>query len=500
MNHHYIIYLLLGLLCAAPSAKAQSHFTTLANDTTWTDSVTGQLWHQQKTYPSLDSVMNCRPQPFRALLDVTIINGLVVGWDIMAGREWAKVDWHTINRNFNTNWVFDNDSYSGNQFSHPFHGSAFFSGARLHHHGYYTSMLYPLFGSMMWEYFCERNRPSYNDFFSTGVGGSAIGEAMHRTSDLIFDNRERGAKRVFREIAGSMLNPTRGVHRLFSGEMWRVTPGDAGHIAESLPFTASVDLGTRLAHEWRGHHNTRNLPYIKFSLDYGSHKDTIRHHKPYDQMRVRMALNLAPHNPTVSDFDIRGRLATHQFSSNGWDHDLALYQVYRYVDSYESKKSERAGNFPLINEACSFGGGLYSQYRSSKGLFSNELLVTAIAFGGVPSDYFRPRRYSYASGFSLRHEVAYSIARRLHIGNDFYFSRMFVPSGSKDPMVRNEKYWGDQGCSSTFYNQTYLKWRFYSTFSLHTSYLFYYRHTHHHYQHDVRAKSTEWQIGISAGI
>lgn len=54
------------------------------------------------------------------------------------------------------------------------------------------------------------------------MGGAAIGEVLYRASDLIIDDRASGGERFGRELAAFVVNPMRGLTRIFS-----VMPGKA---------------------------------------------------------------------------------------------------------------------------------------------------------------------------------------------------------------------------------------------------------------------------------
>jgi len=484
------------------SPIADNHKKHVYNDTVWTNTVLGRRVHLQRL-EGIDSLVLPRRSVAIPVAEALGIDFIVWAYDRFLQNEgWAKVDGKTIEHNLKTGWILDNDSYSGNQFSHPFHGSMFYNAARYHGHSYYASALYPLVGSMVWEYFCETNEPSYNDFLSTGIGGSAIGETTYRISDIVFDNSKRGVERAFRELIGGFLNPARGFHRLFSGQMWKTSPV-RGKIVDPEPFSVDVSLGWRFLTEMRHKGRHKNLGYVKFTMDYGEHFDEKSHHKPFDFFHIHGLLNISSKDPTFSDLFIKGRIATKQFSTNsGWNYDLGLYQVYKYIDNYgldgKSEIRQNPGDLALLSEACSFGGGLYMEKIGRHTSFSNDLLIDGIGFGCTTADHFRPRRYNYASGFSITDEVRFSINNRLSVGNEFYFARLFVMKGSEngDPTDRNKWYWGDKGNNSIFMNRAYLQVNLSSNFKFSAEHLLYYRRSNYAAYERVHAKSHELRMGL----
>lgn len=471
------------------------------HDTVWTNFNTGSRVHLIRLNQTTDTLVQLNRNGIKPVLEALAINFGVWGWDhFVTDRDWADINIHTIRRNLKHDFVLDHDSFSGNQFSHPFHGSMFYNAARYHGNSYYTAAAYPLIGSMVWEYFCETNLPSYNDFLSTGIGGTAIGEVTYRTSDIVFDNSKRGLSRVVREIVGSALNPARGIHRLFSGEMWHVSPS-RGKMVDPMPFSVDVSLGNRYMSESRHAERSKNVSYVEFTLNYGDHFWHREKPAPFDFFQLHLLLNTSPHNPTFSDVDIRGRILSKQFMhDNGWDVDLGLYQNFRYVDNYGDKKNMEAGDYPLFCEAASFGLGTYLKKAGRWLSFSNDFSINGIGFGAVASDYYVARRYNFATGFSLRNNIRFAVNKVGCIGHDFYMARLYVPKGCPDPSVDGDYYWGDKGHTTIFNGRTYLQFRLVHSLRVNLEHSFFYRRSGYYYLKDVHAMSNEYKLGIIYSI
>lgn len=504
----FLIYMLLCIAINAQGAVCDEtendsiSIDIIHNDTTWIDSVSRNKVHLQRL-----SLTDTLAFPKKSIIIPVVeslgINFGVWGYDhFLFDKGWADINGKTIEHNLKSKWILDTDSYSGNQFSHPFHGSMFYNAARYHGQSYYASALYPLVGSFVWEYFCETNEPSYNDFLSTGIGGSALGEMEHRVSDIIFDDSKWGVERIFRELIGGFINPARGFHRLFKGEMWRRSP-QRGKIVEPEPFTVDLGIGSRFMREMRHKGRHKTVGYVDVTMNYGSHYDQKAHHKPFDYFRIHALLNLSGNDPTFSDIDLRGRIATKQFSTDkDWHYDLGIYQVYKYIDNYgENGKSEsrqQAGDYAMVNEACSFAAGLYVEKNGRFTSFSNDLMVDGVGFGGTTADYYKPRRYNFASGFSVTDNLCCSINQHLSIGNEFYFARLFVMKGSEtgDPTDRNKWFWGDKGNNSIFINKAYLTLNLKYNFKLKCEHQLYYRRSNYAAYPTRHAKSQELKVGL----
>ena len=466
------------------------------NDTVWFNYSTGSRVHLQCLDRTTDTLRLTEHSLLKPVLESLGINFGVWGYDYIQGRSWAKVTGHTISNNLKHDFTLDDDSYSGNQFSHPYHGSMFYNAARYHGHSYYTAALYPLIGSAVWEYFCETNAPSYNDFLSTGIGGTAIGEVTHRTSDLVFDNSKTGISRIVREVVGTALNPARGMHRLLSGEMWHVSPS-RGKIVTPVPFSLNIGLGSRRIHELRRQKRTRNVACVDIELNYGDHFWLNKEPQPFDFFRFHAVLNTSAGNPTFSDVDIRGRILARQFEGvKEWKVDLGLYQNFRYVDNYGSKEEKRAGDFALFCEAASFGLGAYTTKVGRLFTFSNDFALNGILFGAVANDYYETRRYNYASGFSLRDDIRLSLNQRITLGNEFYMARLFSPKGPQRLEGKSQYDWGDKGQITLLTARTYLNVNLRYNLSVSLSYYTFYRRSNYAYFPDVHAKSNEVALKI----
>src|SRR5262249_16932211 len=93
----------------------------------------------------------------------------------------------TIWKNLRTAPVFDTDPFDINQIGHPYHGSFYYGLARSAGLNYWESLGYTLLGSFVWETAGETGPPSINDYVTTTIGGSFVGEALFRMSSLLLE-------------------------------------------------------------------------------------------------------------------------------------------------------------------------------------------------------------------------------------------------------------------------------------------------------------------------
>ena len=500
-----------------------STFAQVCPDSVFTDSISGNRMRLQ-VLSQTDTLVHVKPRPFLALAEDLSINALVVSFDYFIGdREWARVSKNDIKRNFRLGWEWDDDSFSGNMFSHPYHGSMFYNAARANGMSYGISLLYPLIGSWSWEMFCENNRPAVNDLFATGIGGSAIGEVTHRASDLVFDNSKRGLERVFHELAGTLLNPVRGFKRFFSGEMLRYTPNSKGKRVEPKPYHFEIGIGNRYiaelsTHPEFGRKYYQNIPALDMTLEYGDHFNAIDGGKnhPFDQFSVYALMNLASQNPTFGILDISGRIFSRQVSGKkGWDFDYGFYQNYKYVEDYQKEGNLRSGFLPVISEAASFGAGVYAE-KNGKTPMSNLLMLSAVPLGSASADYYCSeklsgihdlfpefkRKYNFGSGYSIRENFHARVNSNLTLGNRFYFMQIFTFNGydPKHVVTHSNSVMGDKGYSISLTNTLYAHVNLSKNIKFKLEYMYYFRNGVYDYYENLKGSSHELKTTLSYSI
>jgi hypothetical protein len=251
------------------------------------------------------------------------------------------------------------------------------------------------------------------------VGGAAFGEVTHRMSDIFFDNTKQGPQRVVREIVGSLLNPVRGIHRIMSGEMFRVNRSNAGKKEEPMPYTFQIGTGGRYIHDRAPIHPRTGaryheaIPYLDFRFICGNHFIHLEEGKSpraYDYFGLYSLVNFAPDQPTVGELDIRGRIGSRQYlMPHRWKLDLGFYQNVKYIDQYSKEGDEEPGNLAIISEAASFGIGLYFERQGRTSTLTHDFMFSTVPLGGSTADYYPFRRYNFGTGASIRYRFQYDL-------------------------------------------------------------------------------------------
>ncbi|MFL5374802.1 MAG: DUF3943 domain-containing protein [Myxococcales bacterium] len=164
------------------------------------------------------------PPPDKSYLipfgEVLFLNTAIWSWNYAAGKEFAKISWHSIQQNFDKGWIVDTDDFWANQLMHPIHGNLTYNTARSTGLGFYESFGYAFFGSFLWEQLAEIQPPSLNDQVMTPAGGSLVGEALFRMYRLILDSGGY-APSGLRQFFGLLVNPVAGGNRLLFKDRFR---------------------------------------------------------------------------------------------------------------------------------------------------------------------------------------------------------------------------------------------------------------------------------------
>ena len=313
---------------------------------------------------------------------------------IIRDAEWAKIGPSVWATNLENPWVWDNNHFLNNQFSHPYHGSLYYNAGRANGYSFWESVPWAFGGSLMWEWFFEGWAPSPNDWFNTSLGGITLGEMLHRVSTLTLDNRSSGSERMWREIGATALNPVRGFNRLIDGQMNDITANPAEWRPSRI--FASFDAGYRSATggDNLGNEGTTGVGFLQATLFYGDQVDDLRK-SPFSAFYVgfELATEKQGDRGRFAKLNARGNLGARELSRSAKSsQQLALFMSYEFLSS-ESVEFGGQG----------FEGGLVSRWGDPKGFrIQSEVLGSAYPIVATQSDYFvslEGRDYDYGLGF-----------------------------------------------------------------------------------------------------
>jgi Domain of unknown function (DUF3943) len=188
--------------------------------------------------------------------------------------------WSTIRDNLRSSWVVDRDPFETNQLGHPYQGSMYHGFARSAGLGYWESLGYAVAGSALWEIAGEKTPPSRNDLINTGIGGSFLGEALFRLSNLVLEDET--IPPFWRELGAAVVSPATGFNRLaFSDRFRAVFP------SHDPVYYSRLHLGfSGTAQEGSGTSTTklrRNEALAEYAIDYGlPGKQGYTYQRPFD--------------------------------------------------------------------------------------------------------------------------------------------------------------------------------------------------------------------------
>ena len=453
---------------------------------------------------------------WQAAAEVTGINLGVQLFDRwVLNSDFAQTTMRTLKRNFTDGMVWDNDFFITNMFAHPYHGNLYFNAARTNGLTFWESAPYALLGSAMWEFLGETEPPAINDIIATTCGGMAIGEMTHRLSLTMLDDRDRGFRRFLREAAAAIVNPIQGLHRIISGDAWRISNTHYRyHDFNEIPIDGSVTVGWRyLADDgalFRGIH----APYVNLTLTYGTSVDGDKHNTPYDFFDVQANAAFGGGQPMVNTLNIVGRLwSTPILDKKDMAGEFGIYQHFNY---YDAKPIEDGSSLTpyRISEAAGFGPGFILGLPQTGGLSKLEqrIFLSGILLGGTKSDYFNviERDYNMGMGFSVKSKTQLEFGRFGRFTLDAKYFRLYTFKGyeGKDlsAYARGEKdlhylnVMGDRGNAMLFVLNPVFDIHLARQWSLTLSGAYYVRRTFYKYYPTVRANTFETKIGVTCRL
>lgn len=197
-----------------------------------------------------------------------------------------KSNLSSIRRNLGSSWTVDHDPFRTNQLGHPYAGSMYYTFARSLGHDYWESLAYTFAGSALWEIAGERTQPSRNDQINTGIGGTFLGEALFRLSNLMLEP-DGDNPTWLRELGAAVVSPATGFNRLVFRERM-----DAIFASRNPAYYSRLQLGfSQTAHD---HHGAsapqaqRNEAVADFSIDYGlPGKPGYAYSRPFDYFNLQ---------------------------------------------------------------------------------------------------------------------------------------------------------------------------------------------------------------------
>ena len=485
-------------------------------------------WEKKRAKIVFNDSTMAMPQEKRywqAAAEVTGINAGVQLFDrYVLKTDFAQTTLRSLRHNFTDGMVWDNDFFITNMFAHPYHGNLYFNAARSNGLTFWESAPYALGGSLMWEFLGETEPPAINDIIATSCGGMAIGEMSHRLSLTILDDRDQGFSRFLREAAATIINPIQGLHRIFSGDAWRLRSRHYRyHDFKETPVDMSFQVGWRyLADDgalFRGIH----APYVNMTLTYGKSVDVDRHTTPYDFFDVDATMAFGGGQPVVNSLQIVGRLWSTPIldrtmvDSRGRDRSMAgEFGIYQHFNYYDAKPIEDGSSLTpyRISEAAGFGPGFILSLPRTGGLshLEQRIFLSGILLGGTKSDYFNiiERDYNMGSGFSIKSKTQLEFGKVGRFVLNAKYFRLYTWKGYKQEDIENGfknisdlhylNVQGDHSNAALLVINPVLELHLARQWSVTLAGTYYSRHTYYKYYDMVHANTFETKIGITCRL
>ena len=478
-----------------------------------------RAWDEKRSKIVFTDSTMALPEPKRywqAAAEATGINVGVQLFDRYAlNSDFAQTTLNSLKRNFTDGMVWDNDFFITNLFAHPYHGNLYFNAARSNGLSFWESAPYALGGSAMWEFLGETEPPAINDIIATTCGGIAIGEMTHRLSRTVLDDRDRGGSRFLREAAATIINPIQGLHRIFSGDAWRVRSDHYRyHDFSKIPVDMSFSVGWRYLADngalFRGIH----APYVNITLMYGTPVDGERHTTPYDFFDLEMNAAFGGGQPFVNTLNIVGRLwSTPILDKKDMAGEFGIYQHFNYYDAKPIEDGSELTPY-RISEAAGFGPGFILSLPQTGAMTKLEqrIFMSGILLGGTKSDYFNviERDYNMGSGFSVKSKTQIEFGKFGRFMLNAKYFRIYTwkgyedkdlqafADGTKDLHYLNVQ--GDRSNAMLLVVNPVMEIHLAKQWSVTLSGAYYSRRTFYKYHDMVKADTFETKLGLTCRL
>ncbi|MDB4926237.1 DUF3943 domain-containing protein [Mucilaginibacter sp.] len=365
-----------------------------------------------------DKNFNKKYPLWKPLVQVVGINVFTWSLDrLVLNEDFSHIGPTTWKYNIQKGWEWDADRFGINFIGHPYTGSMYFNAARSQGYNYIQSIPFAVAGSLMWEYFGENSRPSYNDIINTPVNGAFLGEIFYRLSSNILDDRTRGSERVFREIAAGLVDPVRGLNRLLQGKSFRRTTKE---VYQKEPLNITIFAGI---HKINNDNKTifgkgPNEALINVQFDYGNPFEE-RYRKPFDFFRLRTEFSFGSGRKLLDNLTGYGiLLGDNTGVKTDYGKFSVLYGLFQYDDYWDNKTFELG--------ALGIGGGVFTKYPISKtvNLYTNAHFALVPLAGNSTRfgpDTSQVRDYTYNNGLEAKFETTLNVGKAFSASFIYYY-------------------------------------------------------------------------------
>ena len=416
-------------------------------------------------------------------------------------KEWAYISLKTMKYNLNRGFVYDNDGFQTNNFDHPIGGSWSFTNARTSGLNYWQSIPYAFAGSMMWEYFLEKEPPSLPDLISTTIGGAALGELSSKIYFGVMDRTKKGFKRIATEAGCFLINPNEFFSDVLNGDLFKVYKEKSKK--NVLPLYLNVGTGVAFFID-------RKLPVsgnmsltLNADFQYIEH-DSIYKIKPFDYLDSDVCLKVFGNQPFLNKLNLEGIIWGKKIRSgmNGLL-TAGIFQHFNYYDS-DTVFSDSPYIPYLVTSTSSFGPGIiYSiENKELKRKHTFKAHFFGILMGAGVTDYYnvKKRNYNFGNGFGSKFVYKLKIKDFINIKAGIEHFHIITDEGMPaGTVIDSENFFdfkGDNGKVDYFIFTSNVSFKIFRNFSAYINYLAEYRNIKSDIYKHVKAKSHEINSGV----
>ncbi len=333
-------------------------------------------------------------RPVLAAAEILGVNTLIWFYDRYirsGGGAGFRIGFQSIKQNILNGFEWDDNNFDTNQFAHPYHGSLYFNAARSNGYNFWESVPFTWAGSYTWEYFFETHHPAINDWVNTSMGGTTLGETLHRLSIMVTDNTATGSGRVWKELGGLLIDPMRGFNRIVTGDFSRVYPNPPGRFPKAHTTMYAVGLRT-IGDENLWSTDTTRV-YMALAASYGDpFLGEYKH--PFDSMDFAMQLNFNDAS-TLGVVSAKGILFASPVTQT--KDSQSLIGAYQHFDYFNN-------NAFVFGEQSVSASYLYRAQATKSFEMRTAFHLNAVIMGAAQSDYasVSGRDYDFGPGLGYK--------------------------------------------------------------------------------------------------
>ncbi len=291
--------------------------------------------------------------------DVFLINmAFNSGARIFLQEEYSNTNLDTMKENLHRNWCWDKDGFFMNQAGHPYQGSLYFNAGRSNGLNFWQSFIVTAGGSLMWEEFGETTYPAVNDFITTPICGTIVGETLHR---LYVD-----ASEIFPPLAW-LISPMDAINSMCKGKKPKVSgrTEEIDFIFHGGLDSSSVDFSDTLEDE----KIKKGSGGIEFHVQYGN-PDGHTTKEAFDLFTADLDFSTSFHYKI--DYCIDGFLYSHALYFEKSEGTLGVNLLY---------EGEKSSEVDFSNAALGVKYNGVTSFENSSGKFRYFAQIDGIFLG-----------------------------------------------------------------------------------------------------------------------